>query len=57
MHDAFWAEIAAGHPPADALFRAKKKYLADWPHGLKDPFNQAAEMKILRQFTCLGLGW
>lgn len=56
MHDAFWSELAT-HPPAEALFRAKQAYLRGMPHGLTDPFDKAAEMKILRQFTCLGLGW
>lgn len=57
MHDAFWAEIGRGSRPAEALFKAKKEYVKGMPHGMTDRFSQAVEMKILRQFTCLGLGW
>ena len=57
MHAAFWDAIRQGTPPAEALFQAKKDYLAGMPHGRTDPFSQAVEVKILRQYTCLGLGW
>lgn len=57
LHDAFWRGIAAGLSPAPALWKAKLQYLKDMPHGLKDVIGIAAEMKILRQYTCLGLGW
>lgn len=57
MHDLFWKEIAEGRPPAEALFRAKAGYAQGMPHGRRDAFSQAVELKILRQFTCLGLGW
>ena len=57
MHDAFWARLAAGKRPAEALFLAKQDYLCGMPHGVTDEFDRAAEIKILRQFTCLGLGW
>ncbi|WP_439642626.1 MBL fold metallo-hydrolase [Gemmatimonas sp.] len=57
MHDLFWREIAAGRPPAEALFRAKAGYAEGIPHGRRDAFSRAVELKILRQFTCLGLGW
>jgi beta-lactamase superfamily II metal-dependent hydrolase len=57
MHVAFWAEIAKGTPPAQALFNAKVAYVAGMPHNRTKPSEQAIEYKILRQFTCLGLGW
>lgn len=57
MHDAFWKEVAKGKTPAQALFEAKKSYAVKMPHGLTRNFSQAVELKILRQFTCLGLGW
>lgn len=57
MHVAFWEEIGAGRPPAEALFAAKIRYLRDMPHGLEDIWDIAVEHKTLRQFTCLGLGW
>ena len=57
MHVAFWKALVANPSPAEALFSAKKKYLKDMPHGLDDVLDIAIEHKILRQFTCLGLGW
>ncbi len=57
MHDAFWATLAQGKGPAEALFTAKKEFARRMPHGCTDPFSQAVEVKILRQYTCLGLGW
>ncbi|MBB4637502.1 ComEC/Rec2 family competence protein [Longimicrobium terrae] len=57
LHDAFWRAINAGAAPAEALFKAKAQYLAGFPHGRTDRFSKAVEAKILRQFTCLGLGW
>jgi beta-lactamase superfamily II metal-dependent hydrolase len=57
MHDAFWTSLAKGRPPALALFEAKTEFAKRLPHGRTDPFSQAVELKILRQFTCLGLGW
>jgi beta-lactamase superfamily II metal-dependent hydrolase len=57
MHDAFWVAIGQGKPPAEALYLAKTKFARGMPHGRIDPFSQAVEVKILRQFTCLGLGW
>jgi hypothetical protein len=57
MHTAFWKHIAAGTAPARALFDAKVEYIAGMPHGRTLPSEQAVEYKILRQFTCLGLGW
>ncbi|MBO9683357.1 MAG: MBL fold metallo-hydrolase [Flavisolibacter sp.] len=57
MHRHFWAAIASGKSPAEALFEAKKQYARELPHGQNDPFTQAIELKILRQYTCLGAGW
>lgn len=57
MHVAFWRQLIDGRPPAEALFQAKVQYLRDLPHGLIDLLDIATEHKILRQYTCLGLGW
>ena len=55
MHDAFWNRIRQKMAPAEALFAAKKDYIAGMPHGRVKPTEQAVEYKILRTFTCLGL--
>lgn len=58
MHDLFFKEINNGKAPAEALFIAKQKYAARIPH--TDKYGEvltALELKILKQFTCLGLGW
>lgn len=57
MHDEFWKGIIKGVAPAEALFNAKKEYAKKIPHDLKDIFSLSIEVKILRQYTCLGLGW
>jgi beta-lactamase superfamily II metal-dependent hydrolase len=57
MHQAFWQAYEAGIPPAEALLRAKTEYLRDLPHGQTDRIAQAIEYKILKEYTCLGLGW
>lgn len=57
MHVAFWKELRKGHPPAKALFLAKESYASRIPHGRNDIFSRAVELKILRQYACLGLGW
>lgn len=57
MHDAFWAAVGGGAMPASALFAAKREFARRMPHGRTDAFSVAVELKILRQFTCLGLGW
>jgi hypothetical protein len=57
MHTAFWTGILAGKPPAQALFDAKIDYISGFPHGRSSSVQQAIEYKILRQYTCLGLGW
>jgi beta-lactamase superfamily II metal-dependent hydrolase len=56
MHAAFWQRLRAA-PPAKALFEAKVDYVRGFPHGRDTPLQQAIEYKILRQYTCLGLGW
>jgi hypothetical protein len=57
MHDAFWAALRRGRPPAEALFEARKRFADDMPHAQRDPQALAEEMKTLRQYACLGLGW
>ena len=57
MHDSFWKHIAAGKQPAQALFDAKVDYIATMPHNRTTVEEIAIENKVLRQFTCLGLGW
>jgi beta-lactamase superfamily II metal-dependent hydrolase len=57
LHRAFWEQIVAGKKPAEALFLAKIEYIRGMPHGLNKIEEVAIENKILRQFTCLGLGW
>jgi beta-lactamase superfamily II metal-dependent hydrolase len=57
MHDLFWRNIAQSKPPALALWEAKKAYSRAMPHGQSDVYSWGIEHKILREFTCLGLGW
>lgn len=58
LHEAFWQRIVRGEPPAEALFHAKyTDYMPGIPHVSSNDLNRAVERKILRQFTCLGLGW
>jgi beta-lactamase superfamily II metal-dependent hydrolase len=57
MHQAFWRSIATGAAPAQALFDAKVEYVRGFPHGRTSAVQEAIEYKILRQYTCLGLGW
>jgi beta-lactamase superfamily II metal-dependent hydrolase len=57
MQAAFWRHIAQGRGAAAALCAAKREFADRIPHGMTDPFAVAVEQKILRQFTCLGLGW
>ena len=57
MHEAFWRNYGAGKPPAEALLGAKREYAGGMPHGRNTPGSLAIEFKILRTFTCLGLGW
>jgi beta-lactamase superfamily II metal-dependent hydrolase len=57
MHDLFWTEISKGKSPAEALWQSKQVYAVELPHGQMDVYSRGIEIKILRQFTCLGLGW
>jgi beta-lactamase superfamily II metal-dependent hydrolase len=57
MHTAFLTRLSAGIPPARALFESKLEYLQHLPHGQSSATGQGIELKILKQFTCLGLGW
>jgi hypothetical protein len=58
MHRYFWKEIAAGQPPARALLDARLLHVRGIPHLAGAGVElQLIEHKILRQFTCLGLGW
>jgi beta-lactamase superfamily II metal-dependent hydrolase len=57
MHEEFWRAYSPGRSPAQTLFDAKLQYLKGMPHGQTTANSQAIEYKILRQYTCLGLGW
>lgn len=57
LHSAFWRERESGKSPAQALFDAKREYVLAIPHLEPTPTSQAIELKVWRQFTCLGLGW
>lgn len=60
MHQAFWRGHAFGKPPAKTLFEAKRLYLQGMHQRAQagtSAMRLAIENKILRQYTCLGLGW
>lgn len=58
LHESFWRLVKDGASPAQALFEAKREYVAGLPHRKDATVRDVAiELKILRQFTCLGLGW
>lgn len=58
MHLAFWQEvIQRKRPPAEALFEARRRFLAEMPHDRIIPLEIGIERKMYKQFTCLGLGW
>jgi hypothetical protein len=60
LHRDFWAETVAGTAPAPALLRAKELFANGLPRFPVTPSTlplYAQELKALRQFTCLGLGW
>ena len=57
MHTAFLTRLMRGAAPAQALFDSKLEYLQHMPHGQTSANGQGIEFKILKQFTCLGLGW
>ncbi|HVF41656.1 MAG TPA: MBL fold metallo-hydrolase [Pyrinomonadaceae bacterium] len=56
MHLAFWRILQSIPYPAKALHQAKIAYLNGMPYS-QSPEKQAIEHKILREYTCLGLGW
>jgi beta-lactamase superfamily II metal-dependent hydrolase len=56
MHVHFWRSLATDKFPALALFNAKRAFEANFPRS-DDAGDDAINQKILRQFTCLGLGW
>ncbi len=56
LHVHFWRCLASDGSPALALFNAKRAYAANLPPS-DDAGDDAVNQKILRQFTCLGLGW
>lgn len=61
LHALFWDSLRQGAAPAAALFAAKREYEAHMPYLVDAEDDEAGELavdqKILRQFTCLGLGW
>ncbi len=57
MHTAFLRRLMTGAAPAQAIFDSKLEYLQQMPHGQTSANGQGIEFKILKQFTCLGLGW
>ena len=57
MHQNFWKCYTQGESAAEALFHAKIAYVHDLPHGQTSTVGQAIEFKILKEYTCLGLGW
>jgi hypothetical protein len=57
MHEAFWTRYNQVKQPALALHTAKQDYLKAIPHGRTTDIGHAIELKILREYTCLGLGW
>jgi hypothetical protein len=59
LHRFFFEEVLAGKAPARALLDAKVRYASRLPfRGRRaSAVEVAAENKILRQFTCLGVGW
>lgn len=62
LHLAFWEHLKRTARPALSLFLAKRDYLAGLPHiqegsAANRARQEAIELKILWQFTCLGLGW
>lgn len=57
FHQVFWHHLEKSHPPAKALFETKRLYGASIPHLQGSLDYTAIELKLLQQFTCLGLGW
>lgn len=57
LHASFWQDTMNGMAPASALLDAKIQFVKGMPHSSEAPERLAIEYKILREFTCLGLGW
>jgi beta-lactamase superfamily II metal-dependent hydrolase len=58
MHRGFLTHLLGGKPASRALWSAKVDYAAGIPHRPGARAEEIAyEHKILRQYTCLGLGW
>lgn len=58
LHQAFWANFLAGMPPSQALFEAKREYAKGIPHLQgQGPAVAAIEMKLSREYACVGIGW
>jgi beta-lactamase superfamily II metal-dependent hydrolase len=58
LHSAFWRNHLSGMAPAQAIFEAKREYLKGIPHlAGQGPALEAIEMKLAREYACLGLGW
>ena len=60
IHSLFWDQFMNKQKfesPAKALFEAKKVIVLGIPHAKTGPLAEAIERKIVRQYTCLGLGW
>jgi beta-lactamase superfamily II metal-dependent hydrolase len=58
LHQAFWRNFHIGMPPSQALFQAKHEYVQNIPHLQGEgPVVTAIEMKLSREYTCMGIGW
>jgi len=58
LHAAFWRNYDQSMAPAEALFRAKYfDYLREFTQRRDEAVVRAQGKKILRQYTCLGIGW
>lgn len=63
LHEQFWCNyLTQNMAPSQALFEAKKTYIANTPYCVIDEprfdmFSRAVEMKVFWSATCLGLGW
>jgi len=57
MHRAFFTRLLGGESPARALFLAKQDCLKTVADKAADPEQLAVQLKIIRQYSCLGLGW
>ncbi len=58
LHRLFWENLVGGHTPSKALWMSKIAYARGIPYKRPASVESVAiEHKILRQYTCLGLGW